>query len=134
LARVNRLAVSLQRLVFFAEPQDQRPERDRGSRRRLIYGLVAVLLLGAGWWLFVPPIVHRPSAPIWCPATTYEHPAGRFEAREVAGKGFSEGYEIAARHGCVVREREGNMTAELRTNRISVDVSRGEIARIVGIE
>jgi hypothetical protein len=42
--------------------------------------------------------------------------------------------EMAARHGCVVGVRGGSMSGERRVNRISVDVSRGEIIRIFGIE
>ena len=97
-------------------------------------GCCAALSRRRPWRLFVPPIVHRPAAPIWCPAASHEQSAGRFDARAVLGTEVSDREEIAARHGCVVRLRGGSMTAERRLDRISVDVSRGKIIQILGIE
>jgi len=91
-------------------------------------------LLAVAWWFLMPPIVHRPSAPVWCPSALIEPPATRFDARRVLGKSLSDGYELAARHGCVVQDASGSRSEELRTNRISVDISRGTITRIEGIE
>ena len=124
----------LERLVFFGESQEQRGDADFGRRRWVLGSLVALATMAVGWWLFVPPIVHRPAAPVWCPAASPEQPAGRFDARAVLGTEVSDGEELAARHGCVVRVRGGSMTAERRINRISVDVSRGKIIRVFGIE
>jgi hypothetical protein len=120
----------VERLVFLPTDQEaaQRPPSSRPLRALLLLTVLAV-----AWWLFVPPIVHRPSAPVWCPSAITERPTTRFDAREVLGKSLSDGYQLAARHGCVVQDASASHTDELRTNRISVEISRGTITRIEGI-
>jgi len=122
----------VKRLVFLPTEAEaaQRPAR---SGSRPLWALLLMTLLGLAWWFFVPPVVHRPSAPVWCPSALIERPASRFDARQVLGKGLSDGYELAARHGCVIQDASGSHTDEARNNRISVDVSRGTITRIEGI-
>ncbi len=118
---------------MFLPADDEVVPRPAGSGSRPLWALLGMALLALAWWFFVPPIVHRPAAPVWCPLTLGERPATRFDARRVLGKSLSDGYELAARHGCVVQDASGNHSGELRTNRISVDISRGTITRIEGI-
>ena len=123
---------SVERLVFLPT-EGEAAQRPAGSGSRPLWALLVMTLLALAWWFFVPPVVHRPSAPVWCPLALSERSVTRFDARQVLGKSLSDGYELAARHGCVVQDASGSHTDELRNNRISVDISRGTITRIEGI-
>lgn len=113
--------MKLERLVFLDEPG---PRRGGGWA----VALVAVVLAGVVWWFFIPPRVHRPDEPVWCPSGTQ-----RFDAREILGMDFEEGYDHAREHGCVVRDFTGGGDDSAGTARISVFVSRGVITEIDGI-
>lgn len=110
------------RLVFL---DDSGPRR-RGDAWR--FALAAVLVVGLIWWFLIPPRVSRPDQPVWCPKGTQ-----RFDAREILGKDFDEGYDYARQRGCTVRDFTDGGTDDEQTARISVFVSRGVITKIDGI-
>jgi len=122
----------LRKLVFLATEEEAAQRPNRSSSRPLL-ALVALTLLALAWWFLVPPIVHRPSAPVWCPMALKGSPVTRFDARKVLGMSLNDGYELAAQHGCIVQDASGDQSDEGRTNRILVDVSRGTITRIDAI-
>jgi hypothetical protein len=113
--------MSLGRFVFLDEG---------GPRRGGGWVLVpaAVVVAGLVWWFVVPPRVDRPAGPVWCPSGTQ-----RFDAREILGMEFGEGYDHARERGCTVRDHTGGGDDSELTSRISVFVSRGVITKIDGI-
>jgi hypothetical protein len=121
------------RLVFLTPPEeraDDEPEPYFRGHERMAGVLALAVIVIVGWWLFVPPTVHRPASAVWCPAGS---PAARFDARRILGRKFDEGYDLALKHRCVVRDVGDGVDDDGATNRINVDVSRGIITRIVGV-
>ena len=101
------------------------------SRGRRVAAVTVVLVLIAGlWWLYAPPGIERPSAPVWCPDGTRG-----FDAREILGQSLQDGTERALDNGCSVRQinSSGSIGDSLDTGRINVEVERDAITRIDGI-
>ncbi len=129
----SRTRATIDRLVFFTPPEKE-PNRARSffdGRERLAAAAFVLVLAGVGWWLLVPPTVHRPAAAVWCPDTPRADQ--RFDARRILGRDFAEGHDLAIRNGCTVRDIGGGVDDDERSSRINVDVSRGVITRIDGI-
>src|SRR3954451_17957202 len=50
---------------------------------RPLWAPLVIALLALGWWFVLPPVVHVPSAPVWCPVSLDGSPVTRYDAREV---------------------------------------------------
>ena len=123
--------------MFFGPPERgapaDGPEPFFRGHERLVAAVAVLVLAVAGWWLFVPPVVHRPSAAVWCPEVSSAPTEQRFDARRILGLEFADGHDLALRNGCAVRDIGDGVNDDERSARIKVDVSRGVITRIDGI-
>ena len=133
----GRTRATVDRLVFFS-PQDggappDGPEPFLRGRERLVAAVAVLVLAVAGWWLLVPPVVHRPSTAVWCPGISSAPTEQRFDSRRILGLEFADGHDLALRHGCTVRDIGDGVDDDERGARINVAVSRGVITRIDGI-
>jgi hypothetical protein len=106
------------------------PEPFFRGHERLVAAVAVLVLAVACWWLFVPPMVHRPSTAVWCPEVSSTPTEQRFDARRILGLEFADGHDLALQNGCAVRDVAGGVNDDERGARINVDVSRGVITRI----
>lgn len=131
----SRFAATMDRWIFFSRDDGEAAQNDPAP---LIPGAVAVIvalvLVGvAGWWFLAPPNVHRPSSAVWCSAEPGGTDGRRFDARAILGREYAEGHDLAARHGCTVRDVTDGRTDDGATGRVNVFVKRGIITQIDGV-
>jgi hypothetical protein len=123
------------------------------TRRRLLGAgavlAVAALALAIAWRSDdrARPTLHRPAAAAWCPSVVIPARArklsdahhGAWDARAIIGLDLDDARRMAGRHGCQLRPVGGEdvdadavLTADLRFNRINVDVTDGVVTALDG--